>query len=248
MAHRRGVIATELARLGATLSEPQAGTRPAAALADAVRISAEARAAHFGISSPAAPASAFPSPSEVSAALRALVDAPGAAARANAAGQLGALIHQLAAVFRGGKAPAGIALDPSAAALVRLLLAATPDAPPDAERAAMLARELLAQAGLQGAPGMSPGAVERATAALLAAVLVTREGAHPEQGAAQAGQFPAALHSLAAQVTPPRPRRGKRAEPEACEGDDETPGDSDESRSAGEQPTGRRSRPRRDGG
>ena len=244
VAARRAVMAAELPRLSAKLNEVPAATRPAVQLADAVRISAEARAAHLGVARPGFPLAPFPSPTALAAAFRAVLDADGPPATAKAVERLASLVRQLSdvlppvnnptsraslAVFREGQ-PAAVA------ALVRELLGSGSSAVPASRSAvtAALVRQLFAELAATGATPVpaatTPSQFERATAALLLAIREANNGVPPQAQAAVPlpGELPAALlahlvpRPLAAKTRRALRRKRDEEEPEASE---ELPGE-----------------------
>lgn len=227
---RRAAMAAELSARTVRTPAVQRETAPAArADGDEVHISPEARATAWArANAPAQPLRAFPSPSEVVAALRALVELPAREAPDAALKSVGEL---LAGLVRGlpGEAPGG-AQTPSAAlagAVVRLFLGepgrgpALPDGTFDVPAALRAVQDLIA-AGAEPSAGQQT-TLERAAAALMLAVLRWRAaGTAPLPAPGPAGDsFPAALLSLAGtQSRAPRMRRrksgafGGAAEPE----------------------------------
>lgn len=214
-AARRDAMQAELGRTAARLAEPRAATRPAVPLADSVRISPEAQAALFARAGAAPALGPFPSPSEVVAIFREIAaHGPGQVPPALVA-RLAGLVRQLSAGLPGQPPPGPPRLaDRTAAALVRALLreGAAPEA------AVALARQLLSVSAPPGGSLLAPAptAFERATAALLMAVLRTRTEAQlPAEArpATASADLPPGLLSFAA-VAPAarRPRRRKSRE------------------------------------
>lgn len=225
-AARRDSMSTELSRLGTRLAEGgREATSPAVPLADAVRISPEARALLFSQRTGQLPLAPFPSPVELVSALRDLASTstPGAVARA--AEQVATLIRRIAGSFPGAAPlPSALPGDQVADALVRAVLSSPPaqhgqpaSPPPAPQQLANLVRQLLAampSSAAETSPGVvAPLPAERAAIAILLAVVrnTGREQSallppSPQQPAA----FPAALLGLVAGTVPPQ--RGRNRE------------------------------------
>ena len=237
LVQRQNVVTAELGRFGARLSEPPAGTPPATVLADAVRISPEARAAQFAIARPGSQPPWLPSPNDLAAALRAVLDAPDVPTRMQAAGRLSLVVRQLAAALPEGPAPPGFPVSAAAVRLASLLLTDGDATPLVAARVAHLVRRILAEAQSQPVQGSSIPALERASGEIAAAVLAARALPSPEQAPGSTLSVPAALLSLAAQAAPAARRRKRGAKETDHEGE---PGRGDED----ETDAGYRSSPR----
>ncbi len=216
---RRAAMVAELSGRTAPTRSGHRATAPATQVAgDEVHISPEARAAVWTKDGPAGqPLRPFPSPSEVVAALRALTELPRGASPGAALDVLRVVLAGLARGLPGTaptepQTPASVLAD----AVVRLLLeprssAGTPP-PSQAEAAAILqAVQNLVAAGVEASAGQQT-VLERATAALLLAVLRWRGAVSPAPAEGPRGEaFPPALLSLfAGQATQTRPRRRRR--------------------------------------
>lgn len=236
---RRAAMVAEFSARTARTPAVQRETPPAArAGGDEVHISPEARATAWSReTAQAQPLRAFPSPSEVVAALRALAELPVGEAPDAALKSVGELLAGLA---RGlpGQSPGG-PQSPTATladAVVRLFLGEPdrgplpPDRPLDITAALRAVQELVTAGA--GPPAGQQTTLERATAALLLAVLRWRNaGAPPLPAAAQPGEaFPAALLSLLGEPRPPRirPRKSRAPGGEAEPDDEPDPWDGDE--------------------
>lgn len=216
---RRAAMTAELATRPARTPAGHRGVAPAVPVSgDEVHISPEARATSWakpGASAGLIPA--FPSPAEVAAALRTLVELPAGAVANQPLGDLARLLSGLATGLPGNPPPSReTAATLLADTIVRILLgpppqhAGSPALPTESTAVLQLARELVA-AGREPAAGQQTS-IERATAALLLGVLRWR-GALPAQIQPEprpaSGELPAALLSL---VDPPKPgsRRARR--------------------------------------
>lgn len=188
-----------------------------------MRISPEARAVHLAVHAPPTQQTGLPTPADLGAALRAVLEAPAGPARELAAGRLATVVRELAPAFEGRiNWPAGTSSS-SAAVLARLLLASHPNLLVDAGRVRDLVRRLLLQAGQAPAEDASVTVVDRASAALLAAA-VAATAPQPEPHSPL--PFPPALLPLAAQVQPARRRRREDEDESAEDSPDEDDHDS----------------------
>jgi hypothetical protein len=221
---RREAIGADLARLGAKLAEPRHGAvKPTGAIADTVRLSPEARAAHFSRHIADLPLAPFPSPVAVVTALKDILAATSPAAQGEAAGRLGDLVRQLAAALSPSPAGSDSGSHPAAAALVRTLLSSVGT---DPGRVAALVLELVtsfpAPGTHNGGPTIAPTTFERAAVAILVAVAAAKAGQTAAvPGAAAEAQFPAALMAFLAPPPVVRKRRresSKKLPPEADAG------------------------------
>lgn len=222
----QGPAPAEAARIAARLAiGPDGATAPAVLQADAVRISAEARALLRGGAQTAG--SQEPLPAEVIGAVRAALTAVSPAEARAAVEQLGAVLRRVP-----GEPPGPAGIGAGHVRLMRLAdLAMAAIAAGRAGRAAGLVRALTAPQ-----PGDAASAdllLERAAAALyLAAGRVARDGRDGRPGFAQVegrepGELPAALLSLAG-----APGRARRASSQRGRG---KPGRSRDGRPGAEQ-------------
>lgn len=225
----QGPAPAEGARIAARLAiGPDGATAPAVLQADAVRISAEARALLRGGAQTAG--GQGPLPAEVIGALRAVLMAVSPAEARAAVEQLRALLRRVP-----GEPPGPAGSGDRHGRLMRLAdLAMAATAAGRAARAAGLVRALTAPQPNDAAS--ADLLLERAAAALyLAAGRVARDGSDSGPGVAQVaggkpGELPAALLSLAG-----APGRGRRASNQRWRS---KPGRSRDDRLAAEQETG----------
>lgn len=193
---------------------PPGAIPPAAAQADTVRISPEARQAMNSLAG-AAHGSGGASPGQVIAAIRAVLVAGTPESAALAAARLGELVRNIVATFpaRSSGPLQGYPIDDRAADLVRALLpAAGQSSPPPATVAAMVRALFVGQAENDAPPEATP---QRAALAIfLAATRVAAEGAPPgtspafAETQARTGDLPAAL--LGHLVPPEKRARSER--------------------------------------
>ncbi len=215
---RRNEIASEAMRLPARLAEPVPGaTRLAVPLLDSVHISPEARAAQFGFPGSPVLTSALPSPTEIVSILRDIEVAPGSPRSTAGIQRLVSLVAQVSEGLPGG-IPGAPVTDSLAGALVRALLANTPE--PAVISA--LVRELLnsspqrASSGGAGAPAASRFEQVAVEILVAAAAANASDSLGTLQAAGRRGELPAALMSLLAESPkkslPSRRRRLKRGD------------------------------------
>lgn len=231
VAGRREAMVGELRQMVERLNAAPAGaTPPAAATADSVRISAEARAAMNGLL-PAPGEGRGVSPGQLIAAMRAVLTAGTPGAKAAAVESLGHLVRTLAANFpaRNTSPFRGFPIDDQAAALVRVLAIPRPNEPPDVAAVVAMVRGLFI-AGPDGAP--PEAALQRAALAIFLAAARMESTLNPAAVPAAhypqpaPAEFPAAL--LGHLVRPP----GRRPRHEDDEDDDGDPSDPDFDESA----------------
>lgn len=226
---RREAMVGELRQLVERLNTAPAGAvPPAAATADSVRISAEARAAMNGLSAQGEGRGV--SPGQLIAALRAVLTAGTPAARAAAVESLGHLVRTLAANFPARMTGTfrGFPIDDQAAALVRLLAIPQPGRPPDAASVVALVRSLFVAVP----DGPPEAALQRAALAIFLAAARMEVGTNPSATLVTPegvpAEFPAAL--LGHLVRPPgrrsrRENEDHRHDPDEADADE--PGDDD---------------------